>query len=258
MTVFKHSDSHFTVFFLVSILLFLIVLRPASTQAQMFSQDNRSLGATGIPGYAIYGGLEAVDFEYQGSSTVPSAGAGIFSFDGNVFRLMVDGPGLTFEMATGGDFTGLDDRSYFDGGIRAGYDIPIFRTGPVIATIPLQLQTSYTSVSNDDVIVAAATEFQQGTLGVGAGAALYARLASQVRFRANIIPSYGYSFSFRERNADGTLFGLVGGGRLYFDRLFGTAGLSLGYDYDLRDYDINDELLDYKSKAHRFLIGVTF
>ncbi len=224
----------------------------------MFSQDNRGTGASGIPGYAIYGGIESINFEYQGSTTLPFEGAGAFSFDGNVFRLMVDGPGLTFELATGGDFTGLNDRSYFDGGIRAGYDVPIFQAGPAIATIPLQLQTTYTRVSNDDIILARATEFQQGTFGVGAGLALYARLGSQFRLRANIIPSYGYSFSFRERNADGTLFGLVGGGRLYFDRLFGTAGLSLGYDYDLRDYDINEELLDYKSTAHRFLIGITF
>lgn len=234
----------------------LLVLAPLLVQAQMFSYDNSSGTRAGIPGFAVYGGLEWMDFDYQGSAT--GTQSGVYAFDGAIMRLAVEGPGLDFFIGTGGDFTGLGDVSYFDAGVRAGYGLPITRTSNVFVLLPVQLSSTYTTVTNDQVVLSEAPEFQQATMGVGAGAEIHVRIGPQMRFKLNVMPGYSYSFSFREQDADGTLFDVQGGGRFYFDYIFGNAGLSIGYDYNLRDYNIDGELLDYKGNGHRFLIGVTF
>lgn len=239
------------------ILTLLLSLAPLLGRAQMFSHDNSSGTRAGIPGFAVYGGLEWMDFNYQGSDAGTSQ-SGVYAFNGAIMRLAVEGPGIDFFLGSGGDFTGLSDVSYFDAGIRAGYGLPITRTGGVFVLLPVQLSSTYTTVTNDQIVISEAPEFQQATLGIGAGAEVHVRVGPQTRFKLNVMPGYSYSFSFREQDADGTLFNVHGGVRLYFDYIFGSAGLSIGYDYSLRDYDIEGQLLDYKGNGHRFLIGITF
>ncbi len=229
---------------------------PALAAAQMFSIDD-SPGSGSVPDIAVYAGIEPTSSEYQGSGDAGPA-AGIYEFNGPVVRFAIEGRGLNAYLGTGGSTTGLDDVSYFDAGVKLGYGLPLYRTENLGLQIPVQLHSAYTRSSNNEISLPGVPEFQQGTFEIAGGAELHARPASQFRIGASILPSYGFSFSTRERDAGGSIFGVEGEARLYFDRLFESAGLSIGYNYNYRDYDIDGELLDYKATGHSFLVGITF
>jgi hypothetical protein len=230
---------------------------PGLASAQMFSIDNNSTPNGSIPGVAVYVGIEPTNFEYQGSGAEETE-RGLYGFNGPIARFSIEGRGINAYLGTGGSITGLDDISYFDAGVKIGYGLSVYRAEDISVHIPFQLHSAYTRSSNNDVAIPGVPEFQQGTFEIAGGAELNARLAPQFRIGANILPSYGFSFSTRERDAGGRIFGVEGEARLYFDRLFGSAGLSVGYNYNLRDYDIEGELLDYKATGHSFLVGITF
>lgn len=228
---------------------------PLLTTAQMFSVDD-SPDRFGIPSAAVFIGFEPIDFNYEGSTVVPGAGA--YEFSGNLIRLQFETPGINAYLGTAGQATGLDDFSYFDAGIRVGHGLTVFRNQNVLVQIPLQLHSSITSVNNNELAVNPAPDFDQGTFEFGGGLDFNARLAPQFRIGANVIPSYGFSFSTREGNAGGSVTTVKGQGRLYFDQLFGNTGLSLGYNYNFREFDIDAEVLNYNASSHSILIGITF
>lgn len=240
----------------LTLILLLTTGTAATVQAQMFSVDDAPRDGS-IPDMAVYAGLEAIDFQYQGASTLQGA-AGIYEFSGAIVRLAAEARGLTFYLGTGGKATGLDDVSYFDAGIQAGYGFALHRGENLLLVLPVQLHSGLTRVSNNEMVTPGVPEFQQGALELAGGLELNARPAPRFRITGSVLPSYGFSFSTRERDAGGSIFGLEGKARLFFDHLFGAAGLSVGYSYDLRDYDIDGEFLDYKASGHNVLIGITF
>lgn len=254
--MYNHSPERiFKKFLLPSILFALLVISPALAHAQMFSVDDTDdAGPSIAPGIGIYVGWEPIDFSYQGDDNVPTANYLVFS--GSLLRFKLETSALTFYLGTG--VAGLDDASYFDAGIRAGYGLELYHKKGFTLQLPLQLHTSYTSVSNDRIASRTVPDFQQGTLEIATGLQLYLRASSQIRFRLTALPSYGFSFSTGERNAGGSIAALEGQFRVFFDQLFGTTGLSIGYDYGYRKYDLKEERLDYNAITHSFLIGVTF
>ena len=237
-------------------LTLLLCMIPLLASAQMFSVDNSDRDRS-IPDIGIYAGIEPINFEYQGDN---NQGADQYSFEGSLLRFLVEGRGLSLYVGAGGSATGLEDATYFDAGIKLGYGFTVYRTPKFNLKLPVQIHSTITRVNNDEVVIPGVPEFDQGTLEIAGGLDISAELARQFRFSANVVPSYGLSFSTRQRNASGDILGLEGEARLFFDQLFGSAGLSLGYDYNFREYDIsgNDQLLDYNATAHSFLIGVTF
>ena len=243
---------------LLSTLIAFLIFVPTIASAQMFSVDE-STPNNSLPGIGIYAGLGPMNFEHQGES-VQGMQSDLFSFEGSVFHVKAEGRGLTFFLGAGGSTTGIDDASYFNAGLKYGYGFPIVRSKGFLVTLPVQLHSSITRVSNDQVVTPNQTEFDQGTLEFAAGLNVNGRLAPRFRISAGVTPSYGFSFATRQRDAEGKVFGLEGTARFYFDQLFGSAGLSVGYDYDFREYDINENrgLLDYQARSHSFLIGVTF
>lgn len=239
--------------FVSALLLFFSV--PHILQAQMFSVDD-SPGNSGASSVAVFAGIEPIDFEYQGDAAV--LGAETYSFSGNIIRFKLESPGINVYLGTAGSATGLDDFSYFDAGIKFGYGLSLYRSEAVSLQLPFLLHSSLTSVNNSELAINTAPEFSQGTFEVGGGLDFNARLAPKFRIGANIVPSYGFSFSTRGSDADGTVADVEAQARFYFDQLFGDAGLSLGYDYNYREFRIDGEVLDYNASAHSILIGVTF
>jgi hypothetical protein len=238
-------------------LLFLLVLLPAVVHAQMFSVDNEEKETAGIPGFGIYAGVEPMDFNYTGNND--SFGAAVYSFSANIVRFKLETPFLNIFLGTAGGTTGLDNFSYFNAGINLGYAIPLLRKKNVLVFIPLQGQTTLTRVGNNETVSGATPLFSQGTFDFGTGLEINARLAPSIRIKANGIPRYGFTYSTRERDGGGNVKAIDAQGRLYFDELFGEAGLSLGYDYSFRSFDINDlDALNYDATAHSILIGITF
>lgn len=223
---------------------------PQQLKAQMFSVGDDPV-MRNVPRTAFYLGLEPAGFSYRGP-----AGGGEYEFDGPLLRLRLESPGLNLFLATGGRLTGLDDITYFDAGIKVNYGLNIVRSEKLLVNLPVQLTTNLTSAVNRNV-VGLNTQFQQGALVAGAGAALHWRPAPRVRFEANFIPSYG--FSFATGNTFGGSLGVVEGqARMYLDRLFGEMGLSFGYDYSFKRYNIEEDAFDYDLSSHGILVGITF
>lgn len=237
---------------LMSILIICIIF-PVCVQAQMFSvgEDRTRLG---VPQTAFYIGAEPVSVDYYGNAT--SAQAGGFEFDGTLIRLRYESPGLNLFMGTGGAITGIENQSYFDVGGEIGYGLPLHIGERVLVQIPLELKSIYTTMTNSQ-FVGSATSFRFGSLMGGLGVRFMARMSENIRFEISSVPSYGLAF------ASGGFFGgslgvLSGNSRVYFDRLFGDVGLALGYDFNYRNYDVDEPLYDYRIKSHSIQVGITF
>lgn len=236
-----------------AVCLLLLFLFPAQLYAQMFSVGEQRTQFD-IPGTAFYLGLEPISVSYYGNDT--SAEAGGFEFDGPLIRLRYESFGINLFLATGGAITGIDEQSYFDIGGNIDFGLPVYRSEKVSVEIPLELKSIYTTMTNSRFVGSTAS-FRFGSLMGGAGARFRFRPDNDIRFELSGMPGYGLTF------ASGGFFGgslgmLAGSSRIYFDRLFGDMGISVGYDYNYRDYNVDEPLFDYRMKAHSVLVGITF
>ncbi|MFH5886347.1 hypothetical protein ACG2F4_18720 [Halalkalibaculum sp. DA3122] len=242
------------------LLLFISLLMPLSiteeARAQMFSVEEnepvreRSL----IPPNAVYLGLEPVEFTYRGD--VSNANSGAYAFDGPLLRMRFETYGFEAYIGVGGRLTGIDDIGYFDAGAKAVRGLRLVRQPGFQFQIPLQIKSSINTVTNNQG-VAGDAQFRQGTLEFGAGAQVNARLGQQVRISAAAIPNYGFSF------ATGGIFGgqiyeLETKSRLYVDRVFGDVGITAGWDYGFKRFDVEENEFDYNLRSYSFIIGITF
>lgn len=222
----------------------------------MFSvQEDASVRDGTIPMNNIYLGLEPVQFEYKGPSDA-GPNTGLFGFAGPVLRIKYETLGFEAYMGVGGRLTGIDDVAYFDAGVRATRSLSIFTQRNFWFRLPLQLKSSITTATNDQAIGAGA-QFRQGTLTVGGGSEIGIRFSDTIRFSAGAIPHYGFSFA-TGGTFGGQIFELETTTRIYFDRLFGNVGISAGWDYGFKRFDIEQNVYDYNFRSHSFLIGITF
>ena len=240
----------------ICIALFLILGWSGPLYAQMFSVgDDRPQFNT--PQNEIYAGVESIAVTFEGNN--PSApGRGIFAFDGPVIRLGYNSNTVDFSLGTAGSITGIENITYFDIGGDIDFGINLYRSQRFRIQVPIRIATRFTNITNDQVFqTTTQNRFRFGSLTAGAGARISARLKEKFRIRAGAVPSYGFSF------ASGGFFGgslgsVAAFGRIYFDRLFGDVGLSAGYKYDLRNYDVDENIFDYKMVGHSFELGITF
>lgn len=237
-------------------LLAFVYALPNQSRAQMFSVEedepaqNRSL----MPSTGVYIGLEPVEFTYQGDETGP--GDGIYEFNGPLLRMRFETFGFEAYIGVGGRLTGIDDVGYFDAGAKAVRGIRLVRQPGFQFQIPLQIKSSINTASNNESL-AGDTQFRQGTLEFGGGAQLRVRLSDKIHFTAGAIPNYGFSF------ATGGIFGgqiyeLETKSRFYFDRVFGDVGISAGWDYGFKRFDVEENEFDYNFRSYSFLVGITF
>jgi hypothetical protein len=239
---------------LLAFLLFFFVA--GEVDAQMFSVG-KAPGRIDIPQTAVYLGVEPAEFDYTGGTLSNPILQDRFSFNGTLIRLEARFQGLEAFMATGGSLTGIDDVSYFDAGIKVGYGFSIVRSETLTLQIPLQVMSGITNVTSDRNSAAGSPQFRQGALTIGAGGFVGLRPARSFRVQAEFIPSYGFSFA-TGGTFGGSLGKLEGKLRLFFDRLFGSTGLSVGYNYKSSRFDVDANEYDYDLQAHSLLLGITF
>lgn len=209
-----------------------------------------------IPSTAIYAGLEFTDFNYVGNIGLgqdPNARA--FQFNGPIMRFRIETNAIELYMGTGGRITGIDPQSYFDAGVNAGYGITLIDRPNFLLQVPLQIGTGITTVTNSTLL--SGTQFQQGHAFFRLGGYMQLRLSRRIRVLGRALPGTGITFS-QGGNLGGNITSFKGEGRLYYDRLFGDIGLSLGYDYNYKKYDITDSVFDYANNGHAIMLGVTF
>lgn len=239
------------------VLLFLCGF-PQLLRAQMFSVGDSGMRFN-TPQSEFYGGLEPMDVNYRGGSDItPAQGARAFNFEGPIIRVGYESPGLDLSLGSGGSITGIDEASYFDIGGNIDFGLNLYRGRYLSLQLPLRVASRYTNItSNRSFMQPGVTRFRFGSLTAGAGARVVGRPAKDFRIEAGAVPSYGFSF------ASGGFFGGSLGtvdayGRLYFDRLFGDFGISLGYQYDFRNYNVDEDVYDYRLTGHSLELGITF
>lgn len=227
----------------------------SQVKAQMFSVGESGTRYGG-PMSEIFVGLSAMEATYQGDPTL--SGAEAFEYDGPIVEVGYSTVGLDLYLGTGGKITGVDEGTYFHTGGNFDFGIRLYRSKKINLRVPLRLESQYTNItSTQNLILPSVNRFQFGMLAGGIGINGVFRPAKDVRVEVGAVPSYGFSF------ASGGFFGGSIGtvdvhGKLYFDRLFNDKGLSIGYSYDLRSYDVEENVYDYDLKGHSIEIGVTF
>lgn len=236
---------------LIGLILFLGMA--TAVQAQMFSVGEQG-PRFNIPQTEFYAGLEPMNVTYEGSAKTQEQ----FAFEGPIIRLGYNSTTIDLFLGAGGNISGIDDVSYFDIGGNIDFGLRLYRSKKLSVQLPVRISSRYTNITNDRSFqVATQNQFQFGSLAAGAGARILARPAEDFRIGAGALPSYGFSFA-----SGGFLGGSIGKvaafGHLYFDRLFGDFGLSVGYKYDLRNYDVDEDNFDYKMNGHSIELGITF
>ncbi|MCW9705743.1 hypothetical protein [Fodinibius salsisoli] len=257
----KHSRKRlFQHSFMLKVLLItlFVVVSADITRAQMFSADSDRQAQFNAPKTELYLGFEPATVTYQGEEGID--GAGQFSYDAPVIRAGFSSRALNLYLGAGGKVTGSDDVGYFDVGGNLNFGLPLYITEKFILLLPFRISSRLTNITNDRTSAAplgTRDQFRFGGITAGAGLKANARPKPNIRIQLGAIPSYGFTF------ASGGLFGgslgtLALNGRLFFDRLFGDTGLSLGYKYDLRNYNVDEEKYDYRVNGHSIQVGITF
>lgn len=237
---------------LIASVLLLVLLWPTEARSQMFSVRDDLRGFS-LPTYAVTLGWEAADFTYTGREDDIQANR--YAFSGPLLRLTIESPYLHLYAATGGDITGLEDRTFSQYGLKARHQVTMFYNNTFHLLLPLQLESDITTVTNTSVIQFA--EFNQGVLNFSTGAHLQLHNLGQFRIALQVLPGAGIAFS-SAGTYGGTSYVFEGGGKLYYDRLYGKAGLVVGYSYSSRAYDLSLDRYDYDLTGHRLTLGVTF
>jgi hypothetical protein len=220
--------------------------------AQMFSIDDpepqreRVLGTTTILGV----GWEFANFTYQGEGATQ---AERLDFSDSILRFRLDSPGLDISLAFGGGMTGMDDNSYVNIAGRLYNNFPIKRETSMLIAIPLQLTTDLKQVRQN----ASDAEFQQSSLVLGSGLTSAFRIGERFSLNLRATPNYGFSFS-QGSLFGGSLFRFDGSSVLLIHNVIGRYALSVGYNFDYRNYRIEGDLNDYDFSAHSITVGFGF
>lgn len=253
----KHSPNtnYLNYSFLIICVSILSLASPRMAQAQMFSVGEEG-PRFNSPQTAVYLGMEPMTVTYRGNNT-GTAATGLFDFEGPLLRLGYNTSSLDLSMGVGGEVTGIKNVSYFDIGGSIDLGFRIHRSQRLTIRLPIRIESRFVNMTNNQMVATRYNRFRFGSLIAGAGAYIMVRPASDIRIAASAVPSYGFAF------ASGGLFGgglasVDAGARLFFDRLFGKYGLSVGYTYDSRSYDIDENVYDYRMKGHILEVGITF
>lgn len=241
-------------FLIICLTAGIISVMQTDAAAQMFSMDNDRSSLSRITS-EVYLGIEPTTVTYQGDESVELPGQ--FNYDAPIIRVGYSGRTLNFFMGAGGEITGSDNVGYFDAGGNLNYGFPLYVTEEVLIQLPIQIASRYVNITNSQN-VATLDRFRFGSLTAGTGIKAMVRPTQKIRLKAGALPSYGFAF------ASGGLFGgslgsVALNGRLYLDRLFNNKmGLSFGYKYELRNYNVEEERYDYRIKGHSLQLGISF
>ena len=234
----------------VFFLLLLTLLLPSISAAQMFSVEEAPQRLTPPTAY-IRMGVSLADFVYTGPLIVGENPEGI-ELDRGVFYVALESAGLSLNLALGNNLTGLGDQGFLNLDLSFSNRFPIVRQPRAFIGIPLQLKTALSSASSDQND----ENFYQTSFGAGAGLFMNFRLTEKIYWSNEFIPGYGFSSS-SGGFVGGSIFFMTGKSRLNFVNLIGRRSVSFGYDYQLRSFDIDEDLFDYDLTMHVLTIGVS-
>lgn len=234
-------------------MLWLLLLVPAASQAQMFSVGSVRETVT-LPDVAVFGGVEWMGFEYTGVTPRDPAYPD-YRFDAPLFRMSVETRDIGIHAVFGRDMRDLN-LSYTELGAVFGSDYVLWRNRRAAVGLPLNLNTTYTLVRSRESRNVAA-EFNQSTVGVGTGVFGQVRFGQSVRLRSEV--QAGFGFVANSINSDGgTLRSLEWTNRVFVDGLVSRVGLALGVDVRTRTYELDIRSLEHRADGIAVTAAVTF
>jgi hypothetical protein len=242
------------IIYTLSVVLVSLLLLPRTTTAQMFSvEDEQPRQRTSGPVNNIFIGWEPSDFSYFGPSQTPEQRTS-YEMDDPIFRIRYESLGTELFLGYGDDVTGTDSVDFFHIGGSFSRPLPLYMSKEFRLYLPIQLQADLTLASNEYRLQ---DKFQQSNILIGAGPGISINITPKTRWSTSALTSIGYSLS-PGGTFGGVTYQLNAQTRLALIQLFGSVGLSLGYDYTFKQFDISVNRFDYKLRAHSFLIGVNF
>lgn len=234
-------------------MVWLAVLAPAAAQAQMFSVGSVR-ETVSLPDVAVFAGVEVLDFGYSGVLPRDPAYPD-YSFNAPLLRLAVETRDIGIHAVFGRDMRDVD-LSYTELGAELGSDYTIWRNPKARVGIPLALNTMYTLVRSRQSLNVA-SEFNQSTVGVGAGLFVQARIGTSVRVRSDV--KTGFGFVANGINSDGgTMRSAEWSTRIHVDGIVSGVGLALGADARARDYRLDIRSLEYRASGIAITGAITF
>lgn len=236
---------------ILSVALFGVTL--TSLQAQMFSVgEPESPAGVAISNYTtLSAGFEPAEFTYSSDALVLNTTD--FGFENTILRILFESPAIDLYLGVGGKISGMDNQNYFNLGAVVSNTFTLNQSDRFWIILPVQINTDLTRSSRDG----ASQEFQQSAFQFGAGPGIRARVTDNFSIMTKVVPSYGFSVS-QGSIFGGSIFSVLGKGRLYFENIFGGHGLVFGYDYTLKKYDIDGDTYDYDFSGHTFSLGFSF
>jgi len=240
-------------FYLISFLLiFLIFIIPAAVKAQMFSIGDTEDRGVRSPGFFSMVGvsLDFADFSFRGSGLNERDR---LDFNDNVLNFKFEIPGVDINIGLGGSGTGMSDNSYVNLRGLLYNNFNIVRSRKFRFGIPLQISTDFTRINGDQTDF----EFEQTSFSIGSGISSALRINDKFQLTGRFTPNVGFSAS-RGTFFGGTLYSMQGVLRFVVDNFFGNNGLAIGYDFDFRNYDVDDDRFDNRYIGHGITIGYIF
>jgi hypothetical protein len=235
---------------IISVLLLTSI--PSVVLGQMFSVDDSERPAAIMTGPTsiLSIGFSSASFDFTGENVSEN---NRLDFDDLLFKIQFNTQGLDLSTTFGGSLTGMDDQSYVNLSARIYNNFPLKRSPKFRISLPIQLTTDLTQVSRD----ISSTDFRQSSLTIGSGIASLIRPADRISIQLKATPNYGFSFS-QGSVFGGSLFRLDGIANLMIHNIFGTRSLVIGYNFDLKNYDIDGDIADYEFTAHTVTLGIGF
>lgn len=236
----------------IKIFIILIALSPSQKLfAQMFSVGE-SQRRVSQPSSYLRIGFAPTQFKYVGNETVQGMPE-LLEINDNAFHANLETPGISLTLILANKLTGIKDKSFMDLGFTLTNNFPIVRRSILSLGVPLQLYSSITNSNNDQ----SQENFNQVNFAIGGGGFANLRISERLTLTNNFVPGYGFS------NSSGGFFGgsmfyMKGKSRINFIDVFAGRSLSIGYDFNFRSFDIDQDLYDYELTSHLITIGISF
>ena len=234
---------------LLTIAVSLLFFAPQSF-AQMFSVGE-TRGPAPISSSYLRIGVSPLMFEFMGNQP-PGSNATQLELESTAFFLGFESPGVELSLTLANGLTGVDEQSLFDLNFTLSNRFLLINKRALRAGIPIQLHSSLTNVNNNR----AEENFNQSNFAVGGGAFLTFRFSEKILFSNEITPGYGFSNS-SGGFFGGSLFYVKAKSRLNFLRILNGRSISIGYDYNFKSFDIDDDFYDFDLTSHTLTLAIS-
>lgn len=235
----------------VKFVLLTLILLPAPLLAQMFSVGGDSSPRQRASANYFRLGYSPVEFSYAGTSGVV-APQNRLDFDSPAIHVGFETPGVSASLSFVNKITGAKDERYLNLTLDYINRFAFVRSRSFQLGVPVGLSTNLVSVRKEELN----NDFSQTVFGFGLGLFSAFRVPEKLTFSIEGIPAYGFS------NSNGGLFGgsnksLTATARIDFLNIFPGRNISLGYDYKISSYDLDDDQYDYNLTNHLITLGVS-